>query len=944
MISYGNQDVVSPGKFSKARYQKWIEAAYYYKKYSDRLDVLEKITREIIENGPLAAFSYLSYLLDKAPTKQKSSLKRYYLTFWRRMILILIDSFRTIQPCQDLYHLHRWIKENPQAIDWSVRYNGICVESLLFELETLTNDCSEIQCKNTGGVIKGIKSKGKCRQVSSCWKESGKECFQPRRFEFVPFYIEGKLFRRAKRGRVVARKMKTWLRWTVDDALMRKRSPRDKSPVFVPGSSDGKPPPPFPHGQTRLKKPRDYSLDEGTKESRDTKHAKIKPAAAHKVVMERIKLLEGFSNRMIRVVTKIGYVTSQEEKKRLKNYSKVIGKVESLNKALVRCQIVHGKRTSDVLGCLDETGDEVEAVGREVEKIEREIQSIKVSPKSKLTTWSFKWMIAQIIALLTGILRGLAAPYVWLFNKAADYTTRLYNWVWKNVVETVLLVMVILGVTYGAISLGFAGVLLGLLSKTFWIMWGVFVWWCNLTWLRRLIFMVSMMGLDILVRRYTKKNAKILRSLTRINQFIMFSLQLLSPLCVVYKMFGETISNAYKRWTSKPLTPPTYTDNPPPPPPPGGVTKPPPPQGHYSQPPPRGHYSEVPSQGHYSQPPPPSSVGGVTKPPPQGHYSPPPQGHYSEVPPQGHYSQPLPQGHYSEPPVKVPTKPRLKAPRGAFRKSLKRYQVPEVPLKHPTQTLNITSQGICDIRDKPIFDWSKLEPKVTKIDNTLHDPPPLQSPLPDHRHTNATCLIDNAEKGNIPVAKGETLGKVKSVLAGVKETRSDGLPYPFNLGTREAQSFEGKCGWTDKPPDIKNLDDLIAAVTDLLTATKPDGIFAYVWEQLINLGGHSESALGKATDNFLGEPIHKLKGAAHSSASAIIGYTYIVEAISDAVGKPSLSKITMMAGMNTIISSLAALPTGQLDNVIASIPSASVGEFIREAVTQFVTTTVSTAI
>ena len=275
-------------------------------------------------------------------------------------------------------------------------------------------------------------------------------------------------------------------------------------------------------------------------------------------------------------------------------------------------------------------------------------------------------------------------------------------------------------------------------------------------------------------------------------------------------------------------------------------------------------------------------------------------------------------------------------------------------MKHPTQTLNITSQGICDIRDKPIFDWSKLECQVTEIDKTLQAQPPLQSPPPDPRHTNATRLIHNAAEGNIPVgSKDETLGKVNSVLAadaptkisGAKETRSSGLPYPFNLGTKEAQSFKEMCGWTDKPPDIKNLDDLIAAVTDKLNdVTKPDGMFASVWNQLRNLEGHSQSVLGKATDNWLGNYLNTLKGAAHSSASAIPGYTYIAEAISGAAGNPSLSKITMMAGMNTIISSLAALPTGQLDNVIASIPSATVGEFIREAVTQFVSTTVSTAI
>jgi len=539
-----------------AAYQSWLDKTYYSRECHARYRIVKQFVRILLDRGPIVGYQFLT-LVKEADTKTDPNM---YDTLWKRLVLLLISRWREeTQPCLRLFQIHHWVKKNPQHIDWGVRYKGFSAPRFLQDVYGLVEECSRATCPVNARreLLHTIKSKQKCQLKEGCWQVG--RCYRGKAFHLDGFYTEHRLLERAAMH--APSSLVDWMKRMVGDALMTEDAPK--------------------------------SLDSMKEKSKRHKHVGRKLGEAK--IRQRLTTLQNYSDRLIALVTKIGSCAGSSSprsprssprsprsscKNDSKKAAKLVKEVEALNRSVIRCQAIHGNKTADVIGCLEMSDSAIKELGQSIVALENKTKGLSVplspqgEPKSP-TKSGLKWIIREVLGLVASALSTLLSPWKWLWSKTVDSATRLGQWMRANILQTTLIVLVVAALSYGVITVGWAGVLLAMVKQTFFAMCHVFIWWCNLGFIKRTLFSLGLMTADVILRGYSKENEKTLKRIAMVKNAILFVVNLLTPLCFLYQMFGPTLKKTAEEATDKPCececgdAPPTKGDGPGPGPGPG---------------------------------------------------------------------------------------------------------------------------------------------------------------------------------------------------------------------------------------------------------------------------------------------------------------------------------------------------------------------------------------
>jgi hypothetical protein len=503
-----------------ASYARWLDKIYYSSGCPERFKILTETARLTLAKGPIVSFRYLSLMkgvdLDTKP--------EFYETFWKRLLLNVLGHYREDRPCFRLFQLHHWVHANPQHVDWGIRYRGFSSKNFLCELGSLVEMCSNAQCGQdlTKALIDGIKAQRACLESGGCWVARKDNCYKTGGFRFHPTKTERLLLEEESCWPPT---LLDWFRRMVGDALM-----------------------------TTGPLPQIKSIDQDSKKLRPIAQEKAKQS-----VRRHLQALQNMSGRLVKLVTKIGHCVGSPSprstcKKDSQRAEQLIRKVEGLNRAVIRCQAIHGKKGAAVVECLRDTEEAVESLEKGIQSLERHCEQWgKGKASSSPTKWSLRWMVREVLNLVIAALGSLLSPWTWLWSKTVDYATRLNQWVRTNVLQTVLIVLVVVALSYGIITSSWAGILLSIVKASFFTMCKIFIWWCSLGFIKRTLLSLGLWSLDIILNQgITEENEKTLKRIQKLKNSILFIMKLLTPLCFLYNTFGKTLEDAGEKATGKP--------------------------------------------------------------------------------------------------------------------------------------------------------------------------------------------------------------------------------------------------------------------------------------------------------------------------------------------------------------------------------------------------------
>jgi chromosome segregation ATPase len=536
------------------RYSRWLEEAYTQTKSAIEYKILKDGTAVSLRRGPIVGFQYFSWA-----TQLTKGSKVYYYIYWQRLFLALLKKWREDRQCLRLAQVYQWVKTNPQKVDWSYRYAMFDPDAFLTQLREAMDLCSRLTCDvdPSTELLKELKTKTSCTSSGGCWIGKPRRCYRSKVLDFQPHRLEKRLLDYTQAP--LPSSLLTWLKIMVDDVLMRNL---EKNALRI----------------GYRKSPREPLSTEAILKSPKTKPLpKLKKGEGSAFIQSRLDLLQSFTQRMIHVITQVGKCSGSSSgkgekdacKRRAKRLEKVIHEVEDLTKDVVRCHAIHGTNEEEVIACMEEAEDAIEVLSKRIETIEGQVKRLDKPQKEPkpLTSdlskedeepseWSLKWMVREVLGLVAASLGAMFAPWKWVWEKTKDYAYRAKEWARANKLQAILLVLVIAGLSYGVITTSWGAVLLSMLKYSFFALFYVFDWWCSRTWVDKFLYSLAGMTIGVILKGFSPKNSRLLKSLIRIKNATLFVLQLMSPLCLVYTPFREPIKKAVDDATGRkpPLT------------------------------------------------------------------------------------------------------------------------------------------------------------------------------------------------------------------------------------------------------------------------------------------------------------------------------------------------------------------------------------------------------
>ena len=519
---------------SNENYKKWLREATSYARDPVQYKMLKDGTAICLRRGPLVAFQYFTWV------NELTHGSPFFLVYWERLIAGLMKRWKVQRPCYRLAQIYTWVKVNPQAIDWRHRYLNFDVDSFQTHLRQAMDACSRLTCDVDPAKVMVLEAKDQkaCDRLGGCWlkHKSKRQCYKSNGFAFDILRVERDLVDQSKAP--LPSSLEKWFKLMIDDALMKNVQQEAVRP-----------------GYTKSKKEESHVMTMITSPLKKPK-ARLSPKASDEFIQKRLDKLQDFTNRMIQVIELVGHCdmsTKASEaacKRRAKRYEKVIQEVEDLSKDVIRCHAIHGSNQNEVVACIQETDDAMDVLEMRIQTIEKQLAPLRKEKESPVkdekgpSEWSLKWMLREILGLISAALGTLLSPWKIVWNKLRDSAYAAKEWARANKLQALLIVLVIAALTYGVITTAWGAVLLSMVAPTFWFMYDVFAWWCSRTWVDKFIYTITAMSLDLLLRKFSEKNKRLLENLTRLKNAVVFILNLLTPMCMVHAAFAEQIKQA----------------------------------------------------------------------------------------------------------------------------------------------------------------------------------------------------------------------------------------------------------------------------------------------------------------------------------------------------------------------------------------------------------------
>lgn len=478
-----------------------------YKKWTHTLSKAQEshminVTSILVKKGVVASFHALH---------KHGRLTLYYLEFWRRMVLKLVEQFDISNPCYKLHQIHNWVLKNPNRIPWEKKYDGIDINTFLFELREVINDCSSMKCPSTLSNMlskneMSVYSKKTCYKKGGCWSSRRKKCYRSADTRILLYANERKIFNKNVTKKIIFTK---WMKSMVHDAV---------------------------HGTTYEKRKSSKLVLSRSKKSKDYMESYIRQAIVD---------VRKYTSKMTSVVIRVAKSNLTTEAK--KEYINIVKKIEKIGNQMKRCQVIFGRNVEEVYLCIKRRENEVRDMQMTIDKLYR--STAHLTESQHVSKWSVKWMIGRLFGVFYSAFQTIISPVSNIWKSQAEM---FGMWKYSQYVQLMLLGIMSIAFAYGVISWSLASTIVTLFQNSFTIIWKLLEWWCNSTFIVQFLLFISICTISAMLSKPTKENDSILKNLFTVRKGIMFISLVMGPLCKIYNAMNsifEPIRNAMHNTT-----------------------------------------------------------------------------------------------------------------------------------------------------------------------------------------------------------------------------------------------------------------------------------------------------------------------------------------------------------------------------------------------------------